>query len=138
MKLILIRHGLPQRSDTTSDAPLSAQGHAQARALAQWLASEPIDALYTSPMLRVVHTAEPLAVAKGLQPRSLEGVAEYDRAHGLVCDKQSRSPRLRIRRTPSHTLENPYGRMPHEPDNAFVGNVDSQPVFRHPSTRSIQ
>lgn len=63
---------------------------------------------------------------------------EYERAHGLVCDKQSRSPRLRIRRTPSHTLENPYGRMPHEPDNAFVGNVDSQPVFRHPSTRSIQ
>lgn len=68
----------------TSDAPLSEQGHAQARALAQWPASEPIDALYTSPMLRVVHTAEPLAVAKGLQPRSLEGVARI-RASAWTC-----------------------------------------------------
>jgi 2,3-bisphosphoglycerate-dependent phosphoglycerate mutase len=82
MKLILIRHGLPVRSDTTADAPLADEGHAQAQALAQWLACEPIDALYSSPMRRAVQTAEPLAAARGLPLQLLDGVAEYDRTHG--------------------------------------------------------
>jgi len=81
MKLLLIRHGLPERTDTTSDAPLSRKGHEQAQALAQWLRAERIDALYSSPMQRALQTAEPLARRFGLEPGVIEGVAEYDR-HG--------------------------------------------------------
>lgn len=82
MNLILIRHALPQRSETTADAPLSDIGHTQARALADWLASERVDALYTSPMQRALQTAEPLAKVTGHEPKVLEGVAEYDRNSG--------------------------------------------------------
>lgn len=81
MKLLLIRHGLPERTDTTSDAPLSRQGHAQAAALAQWLRAERIDALYSSPMQRALQTAQPLARQLRIEPTVIEGVAEYDR-HG--------------------------------------------------------
>jgi len=58
MELILIRHGLPVRSAETSDPPLSDEGHEQARRAASWLAGERIGAVYASPMLRAVQTAD--------------------------------------------------------------------------------
>ena len=36
MELILIRHGLPERRDDTSDPPLSPVGEDQARRVADW------------------------------------------------------------------------------------------------------
>ena len=59
MELILVRHGLPERRDDTSDPPLSATGHEQARRVAAWLAHERIDAVFSSTMLRARQTAEP-------------------------------------------------------------------------------
>ncbi len=82
MNLILIRHALPQRSESTADAPLSEIGHSQAQSLANWLRTERIDALYTSPMKRALQTAVPLTELTGHQPKVLEGVAEYDRYSG--------------------------------------------------------
>jgi probable phosphoglycerate mutase len=82
MELILIRHGLPVRSAETSDPPLSDEGHDQARRAAAWLAGERIGAVYASPMLRAVQTAEPFVAASGL-PLSLEpGVVEFNRESG--------------------------------------------------------
>ena len=82
MELILIRHALPVRRELDegiADPELSPAGHAQARHLAEYLASEPLDALYTSPMRRAVQTAEPLAVAKNLPITVIDEVAEWDR-----------------------------------------------------------
>jgi 2,3-bisphosphoglycerate-dependent phosphoglycerate mutase len=79
MRLILIRHGLPQRTEGTSDAPLSEVGHAQAVAMAEWLRHEPIDALYVSPMIRARQTVAPLEQRTGLVAKVLDGVAEFDR-----------------------------------------------------------
>jgi probable phosphoglycerate mutase len=82
MELILIRHGLPERSRETSDPPLAAQGREQARRVAARLAREPIDAVYASTMRRAVQTAEPFAALAGHPLRTHEGVVEYDRNAG--------------------------------------------------------
>lgn len=81
MELILIRHALPLRReviDGAADPDLSPEGLQQARLLADYLSSETLDAIYTSPMRRAVQTAEPLASATGLVPVVVPGVAEWD------------------------------------------------------------
>ena len=65
MDLILVRHALPVRLEVAAgavaDPPLSEEGRVQASRLADWLASEGVDGLYTSPMRRAAETAAPLA-----------------------------------------------------------------------------
>lgn len=81
MELILIRHALPVRrevADGAADPELSREGTHQARLLADYLGTEDLDALYTSPMRRAVQTAEPLAEVTGLSPVVVAGVAEWD------------------------------------------------------------
>jgi probable phosphoglycerate mutase len=82
VELLLIRHALPIRVEGASgpaDPPLSDIGHRQARALVEWLAPEPLDALHVSPMVRARETAAPLAAARRLEPVVTEGVAEFDK-----------------------------------------------------------
>jgi probable phosphoglycerate mutase len=64
MELVLVRHGLPIRREVAegpADPELSAEGHDQSARLAKYLATESIDAIYSSPMKRAMQTAEPLA-----------------------------------------------------------------------------
>lgn len=82
MELIIIRHALPIRideADGAADPWLSEDGLAQAKHMAAYLASERLDALYTSPMRRAVETAAPLAELTGLSPVVVDDVAEHDR-----------------------------------------------------------
>ncbi len=82
MELILIRHALPERrevSDGPADPELTADGHAQAEHMADYLSSENIQAVYTSPMRRARQTAEPLGRRLGLEPVVVDDVAEWDR-----------------------------------------------------------
>ncbi|MCE9622055.1 MAG: histidine phosphatase family protein [Actinomycetia bacterium] len=82
MELLLIRHGLPVRrelSEGIADPELSTAGHEQAKHLAEYLSSERIDALYSSPQQRALQTAEPIALDKGLGVEVVEDVAEWDR-----------------------------------------------------------
>jgi 2,3-bisphosphoglycerate-dependent phosphoglycerate mutase len=82
MELLLIRHALPVRvesADGPADPVLAELGHRQAGALADWLADEALDAIYTSPMRRAVETAAPLAERHGLAPVVDEDLAEFDR-----------------------------------------------------------
>lgn len=82
MELLLIRHGLPLRNDTSSDPDLSPEGHEQARKVADWLAQEGADAVWSSPMRRAVQTAQPFADDLGHSISQHEGVAEFDRDSG--------------------------------------------------------
>ena len=82
MELILVRHGLPERRDDTSDPPLSATGHEQARRVAAWLAHERIDAVFSSTMLRARQTAEPFAALRGHAIDCHDGICEFDRESG--------------------------------------------------------
>jgi probable phosphoglycerate mutase len=82
VELILVRHGLPQRVERTSaaaDPGLSETGHAQAERLADYLAGEPVEAVYTSPLRRAIETVAPLAARLGLPSEIVDGVAEWDR-----------------------------------------------------------
>jgi probable phosphoglycerate mutase len=82
MELILIRHGLPVRSEETSDPPLSDEGHDQARRAAAWLAGDRIAAVYSSPMLRAAQTAEPFVCASGLPLATEPDIVEFNRESG--------------------------------------------------------
>jgi probable phosphoglycerate mutase len=82
MELLLVRHGLPERTADTSDPPLSATGFEQAQRVAHWLAPEPIEAVYSSTMLRAVQTAEPFVAAHGHTLSQHDGICEFDRATG--------------------------------------------------------
>jgi probable phosphoglycerate mutase len=82
MELILIRHGLPVRSEQTDDPPLAEEGRAQAERTARWLARERIDAVYSSPMRRAVETAQPFAALSGHAVTTHEGIVEFDRGSG--------------------------------------------------------
>ena len=82
MELILIRHALPVRRELVegaADPELSEAGTLQAAHLADYLATEPIHAVYASPLRRAAETAAPLAHRLGLAVTVADGVAEYDR-----------------------------------------------------------
>ncbi|MBQ0963080.1 MULTISPECIES: histidine phosphatase family protein [Streptomyces] len=82
MRLLLVRHGqtpsnLKHLLDTAEPGPgLTALGQEQAAALPDALASERIDALYASTLVRTQLTAAPLAAARGLEVRVRAGIRE--------------------------------------------------------------
>ena len=81
MELILVRHALPVRidgGDGPADPSLSEDGRRQAQALASWLADEPIDAIWSSPMRRARETAAPLEEATGLLAEIDVDLREFD------------------------------------------------------------
>jgi probable phosphoglycerate mutase len=84
MELLLIRHARPTRDDGSdgaggpADPGLSPVGRQQAGALADWLATEAIDTIYSSPMRRAQETAAPLAEKLGLEITPEPDIAEYD------------------------------------------------------------
>ena len=82
MELVLIRHGLPERDETTSDPPLSPLGLDQARRVAEWLARDRVDAVFASTMKRAVQTAEPFVAAGGHELQLHPGIVEFDRGSG--------------------------------------------------------
>ena len=82
MELILVRHGLPVRREVVegpADPELSVEGQDQSARVANYLATESIAAIYSSPMKRAFQTAEPLAVKTSLPISIVDDVAEYDR-----------------------------------------------------------
>ncbi|MGH9209738.1 MAG: histidine phosphatase family protein [Acidimicrobiales bacterium] len=81
MELLLIRHARPHRAEGgngPADPGLSELGRRQAQALASWLAGEPLDAIYSSPLRRARETAAPLADLLGLPVAVEPAIAEYD------------------------------------------------------------
>jgi broad specificity phosphatase PhoE len=71
--VLLIRHGRTEWNATGrwqghTDIPLNERGRQQARALAQRLANWPVEAIYTSDLLRAKETAEIIARPHNLTP----------------------------------------------------------------------
>ena len=80
---LLVRHGeadwnVERRVQGHSDRPLTETGNAQARALAEQLADEPIDAVYSSDLARAHDTARLIADAHGLHVETLPELRERD------------------------------------------------------------
>lgn len=82
MRLLLIRHAQTidnVNGDLGTRVPgpgLTELGHRQAAAIPEALASEPIEAIYVSTMVRTRLTAEPLARSRGLDLREIDGIQE--------------------------------------------------------------
>ena len=82
--LFLIRHGENEWVETgklagrTPGVHLNEKGHQQSAALAERLANQPITAIYSSPLLRCVETAQPLAQRLGLPICEEAGLLEVD------------------------------------------------------------
>jgi probable phosphoglycerate mutase len=76
-ELLLIRHG--EKAPVTPedpDPPLTPEGERQAQLLASRLAKLPLDAVYSSVMLRARQTASPIGEAHGLEAHTLAGLQE--------------------------------------------------------------
>ena len=102
-EIVVVRHGasatlVPGEPfallDGHSDPPLSPAGEEQARAVAERLAGEPLQALFVTPLQRTAQTAAPLAAATGLEP--------------VVIARPARGPprRLGARRVPRRASSN--------------------------------
>jgi len=79
---LLIRHALPVRRELVvgaADPELSSAGRAQAEHLADYLAGERLDGVYTSPLRRAIETGAAVAARHGLEPVIVDDVAEWDR-----------------------------------------------------------
>lgn len=86
MELVLVRHALPVRIDSTPDGSpadpgLDVLGQEQARRVLLALEGQPVTAIYSSPARRARQTAEPTAAALGLEITILDGLAEFDSGH---------------------------------------------------------
>jgi probable phosphoglycerate mutase len=82
MQLFLIRHALPVRvedSEGPADPGLAPEGIRQAAQLAAGFAGEHLDAIVSSPLLRALQTAEPLALARSEAVEARDELAEFDR-----------------------------------------------------------
>jgi broad specificity phosphatase PhoE len=78
-EVLLIRHGqMPATSDTRSDEPLTELGRQQADVLGSFLASRPLHALYSSPALRAIQTAEGIAAYFGLDVTVVDDLREME------------------------------------------------------------
>lgn len=85
-RLLLIRHGATEANELrpyilqggSVDLPLSDLGRRQAEAAAGFLAREDLAAVYASPMIRAVATAEAIASRHGLAPVTRPGLREVD------------------------------------------------------------
>ena len=83
-ELLLIRHAVNDYVKTgrlagwTPGVHLNDEGRAQAEALAQRLDGLPIHAIYSSPLDRALETAEPIARARQLTIRVVQGVGEVN------------------------------------------------------------
>ncbi len=79
-RLVLVRHAQARATDGTygPDTPLSPLGLRQAELLSLSFAGKAsISAIYCSPFLRAVQTAQPMAGALGIEPIVDGGVAEF-------------------------------------------------------------
>ncbi len=81
MELIIVRHGRPERVEGIAggaDPSLTTIGHRQAEAMANWLSTESIDAVYVSPMARAKQTCEPLTERLGIPAVVDPGIREFN------------------------------------------------------------
>ena len=88
-RVLVMRHA-HRYTDTYAlgdDPQLTPTGLDQAQQVAALLQNEPIDSIFTSPWLRAIQTAAPLAAAKGLRLRIDRCLGEYLLAEGGHFDE---------------------------------------------------
>ncbi|MCV7152954.1 histidine phosphatase family protein [Mycolicibacterium pyrenivorans] len=143
MQLLLVRHALPFRSEPGqgSDPHLSAEGVEQAARLPDALARFPIQRVVSSPQVRAVQTAQPVADALGVSVEVDERLAEYDRdlphyipVEQIAAENPAEMERLLSGRLPSSVDEGAFlARVRAAVDDLVAGadHDDTVAVFSH-------
>ncbi len=85
MRVFLVRHAEAAPGDPDELRPLTAEGRATAQAVAERLAAEPLDAVYSSPLLRARETARAIAAAAGLEAEVEPALTPGARAASLAA-----------------------------------------------------
>lgn len=101
-----------------ADPPLTGEGEDQAQRLADWLSTERIDAVYSSPLQRARQTAAPLARSHGHEAIVDNGLAEFD------AEASSYMPMEELRRDPALLSALVEGRWDE------LGNIAEPEAFR--------
>lgn len=132
-EILLVRHGQTEwnrvvRFRGRSDLALNAFGQAQARALARRLASWPIVAIYSSPLLRARQTAEPVARQLGLPIRPTQGLMDIDYGHW-----QGRRPEEVARAEPEL-----HRRWLEEPQQVHIPGGESLPLLQQRAVTAVE
>ncbi|CAE8624700.1 unnamed protein product [Polarella glacialis] len=99
------RSGVAHASSWAYSPPI---GHAQARAAALALAGEGIEVILSSPYLRTLQTAQPLAHASGLSIKLEDGLSELGHAPDIIEAAASRFgyfPEIDLSYTSLHSVE---------------------------------
>ncbi len=115
--VLLVRHGENEwvssgkLAGRTPNVHLNDKGRAQAEALAKYLAIQPIEAIYSSPLERCQETAEPLAQVLGMSVQIEPAVLEVDYGdwHGVDLKKAAKSPEWAIVQHYPSTFHFPQG-----------------------------
>lgn len=82
MQLVLVRHALPRRSESSADPDLDELGVEQSRRVPDALARFPVSRVVSSSQQRAIRTAQPLAERLGLEITTDDRLTEYDRDFG--------------------------------------------------------
>lgn len=112
-RILLARHGetdwnREHRWQGQSDTPLNDTGREQARALAEELAGEPLDAVYSSDLIRAHETARVVAEQRGLDVVAIQDLRErsFGSLEGLTTDEiQTRYPGIELPWSDGETRE---------------------------------
>ncbi|MGB9607841.1 MAG: histidine phosphatase family protein, partial [bacterium] len=93
-RLYLVRHGMTEWNDDgkmqgRTDVPLNERGITQAKLLAKRLANVPLSAIYSSPLMRAMKTAEIIAQNHGLPiiPATPLQEADFGGWEGLTLEE---------------------------------------------------
>lgn len=138
--VLLIRHGENEYVAThklagrTPGVHLNDRGRAQAEALVKYLEEQPLAAIYSSPLVRCVETARPLAAARNLpiieEPAFLE--VDYGDWHGADLRELAKLPEWRKVQYMPSTFRFPNGESLREVQSRAVAGVEALRQ-RHPN-----
>jgi len=130
--LFLIRHGENEWVETgklagrTPGVHLNEKGHQQSAELAERLANQPISAIYSSPLVRCVETAQPLSQQLDIPIREESGVLEVDYGdwRGGELKELSKKPDWQLVQMYPSGFRFPGGETLREVQSRVVGTIE--------------
>jgi probable phosphomutase (TIGR03848 family) len=130
--ILLIRHGendwvgSNRLAGRTPEVHLNEKGQAQAASLAQMLAGQPISAVYSSPLVRCIETAQPVAAALNLPLQTEDGILEVDYGdwQGGELKELSKQPEWQLVQHYPSAFRFPAGETLYEVQARAVGAIN--------------
>jgi broad specificity phosphatase PhoE len=133
-RIFIVRHGstvltAEDRFAGSTDVQLSDEGREQTRRLAQRLSSEPVAAVFASPLGRTVETAQILAKPHGLSVQTCDGLREI--SHGRWEQMTRREVEEKYPDEAAEWEEDPYTFAPQGGESGLAVTARALPALLH-------